>query len=44
MIVIDDLAGKKAIIKVSGLKEGHILDIGIGNCGCMSFFLAKRGF
>lgn len=41
---IDDLAGRKALIKASGLKEGRILDIGMGDCGCMSFFLAKRGF
>jgi len=41
---IDDLAGRKALIKASGLKKGHILDIGMGDCGCMSFFLAKRGF
>jgi 2-polyprenyl-3-methyl-5-hydroxy-6-metoxy-1,4-benzoquinol methylase len=44
MIEIDDLAGRKTLIKASGLKEGRILDIGMGNCGCMSFFLAKRGF
>jgi ubiquinone/menaquinone biosynthesis C-methylase UbiE len=41
---IDDLAGRKALIKASGLKKGHVLDIGMGECGCMSFFLAKRGF
>jgi ubiquinone/menaquinone biosynthesis C-methylase UbiE len=44
MIEIDDLAGRKTLIKASGLKEGRILDIGMGNCGCMSFFLANRGF
>lgn len=41
---IDDLAGRKALIKASGLKKGHVLDIGMGDCGCMSFFLARRGF
>jgi 2-polyprenyl-3-methyl-5-hydroxy-6-metoxy-1,4-benzoquinol methylase len=41
---MDDLAGRKSLIKASGLKKGHILDIGMGDCGCMSFFLAKRGF
>lgn len=41
---MDDIAGRKALIKASGLKEGRILDIGMGDCGCMSFFLAKRGF
>jgi ubiquinone/menaquinone biosynthesis C-methylase UbiE len=43
-IVIDDLPGRNALIKASGLKRGRILDIGMGDCGCMSFFLAKRGF
>jgi len=41
---MDDLAGRRALIKASGLKKGRILDIGMGDCGCMSFFLAKRGF
>lgn len=41
---MDDLAGRKALIKASGLKEGRILDIGMGDCGCMSFFLSRRGF
>lgn len=41
---IDDLAGRKALIKASGLRKGRVLDIGMGDCGCMSFFLAKRGF
>lgn len=43
-MLMDDLAGRKVLIKASGLKEGRILDIGMGDCGCMSFFLAKRGF
>lgn len=29
---------------MSGLKKGKILDIGVGNCGCLSLFLARRGF
>jgi ubiquinone/menaquinone biosynthesis C-methylase UbiE len=41
---MDDLAGRKTLIKASRLKKGRILDIGMGDCGCMSFFLAKRGF
>lgn len=43
---MDDLAGRKSLIKASGLKEDRILDIGMGDCdcGCMSFFLARRGF
>jgi len=41
---MDDLTGRKELLEASGLKKGHILDIGMGDCGCMSFFLAKRGF
>jgi ubiquinone/menaquinone biosynthesis C-methylase UbiE len=41
---MDDLIGREALIKGSGLKKGRILDIGIGDCGCMAFFLARRGF
>ena len=41
---MDDLIGREALIKASGLKKGRILDIGMGDCGCMSFFLARRGF
>jgi demethylmenaquinone methyltransferase/2-methoxy-6-polyprenyl-1,4-benzoquinol methylase len=41
---MDDMTGRKALLNASGLKEGRILDIGMGDCGCMSFFLARRGF
>lgn len=41
---MDDLKGRKALLRTSGLKGGRILDIGMGDCGCMSFFLARRGF
>lgn len=41
---MDDIKGRKDLLKMSGLKKGKILDIGVGNCGCMSLFLAKRGF
>lgn len=41
---MDDLTGRKELLHASGLKEGYILDIGMGDCGCMSFFWAKRGF
>jgi len=41
---IDDLVGRTALVKASGLKSGYILDIGMGDCACMSFFLANRGF
>jgi len=41
---MDDLEGRKRLLKISGLRKGRILDVGMGDCGCMSFFLAKRGF
>jgi phosphatidylethanolamine/phosphatidyl-N-methylethanolamine N-methyltransferase len=41
---IDDLEGRKQLLKLSRLKKGRILDMGMGECGCMSFFLAQRGF
>jgi len=41
---MDDLEGRKQLLKLSGLNSGRILDMGMGDCGCMSFFLAKRGF
>ena len=40
---MDDLVARKTLIKAAGLKGGRILDIGMGDCGCMSFFLAERG-
>ena len=39
-----DLEGRKELLRISGLKKGEILDIGIGDCGCMALFLARRGF
>lgn len=39
-----DVAGRKALFEASGLKKGRILDIGMGDCGCMSFYLVRRGF
>jgi ubiquinone/menaquinone biosynthesis C-methylase UbiE len=41
---MDDLEGRKQLLKLSGLRRGRILDVGMGDCGCMSFYLAKRGF
>lgn len=35
---MDDVAARKALIKTAGLKGGRILDIGMGDCGYMSFF------
>ena len=40
----EDISGRMALIKASRLKKGRILDIGMGGCGCMTFFLARRGF
>jgi len=41
---MDDLEGRKELLKFSGLKEGKILDVGMGDCGCMALFLARRRF
>ena len=41
---VSDLSARKTLIKISGLKRGRVLDIGLGDCGCMSLFLAKKGF
>ncbi|MDA8422759.1 MAG: class I SAM-dependent methyltransferase [Nitrospiraceae bacterium] len=41
---MDDIAGRKALLEASGLTKGRVLDIGMGDCGCMSFYLARRGF
>lgn len=30
---LDDLGGRKALIRASGLTKGKVLDIGIGECG-----------
>ncbi len=41
---MDDISGRRALLRASGLKKGRILDVGMGDCCCMSFFLARRGF
>jgi len=41
---MDDLKGRKQLLRLFGLRKGRILDVGLGDCGCMSFYLAKRGF
>lgn len=41
---MDDIAGRKRLLETSGLKQGRVLDIGMGDCACMSFFFARRGF
>ncbi len=41
---IDDLKGRKQLVYLSGIERGRILDMGMGDCGCMSFFLAQQGF
>lgn len=35
---MNDLEERKALIDAAEIKEGRILDIGMGDCGCMSFF------
>lgn len=40
---MDDVEGRKELLKISGLKKGNILDVGMGDCGCMALFLARRG-
>ena len=41
---VEDTTGRDALLKASGLKTGRILDIGMGGCACMAFFLARQGF
>ena len=41
---MNDLKGRELFLEASGLKKGNILDVGLGECGCMSFFMAKKGF
>ena len=41
-LTMDDFKGREALLNASGLKEGRILDIGMGDCGCMSFFCQKE--
>jgi len=41
---MDDLEGRRQLLKLSNLRRGRILDVGMGDCGCMSLYLAKRGF
>lgn len=43
-MAMDDLEGRKELLRISGLKKGKILDVGMGDCGCMALFLARRGF
>jgi len=43
-IQMDDLEGREQLLKISGLRKARILDVGMGDCGSMSFFLAKREF
>ena len=44
MLIMDDMAGRRALIEASGLQTGRVLDVGMGNCGCMAIFLARDGF
>ena len=41
---MDDLSARRALLKAAGLKRGRALDVGMGDCACMSFLLAAEGF
>jgi ubiquinone/menaquinone biosynthesis C-methylase UbiE len=44
MARIEDTTGRDVLLEASGLKRGHVLDIGVGGCACMAFYLAGKGF
>ena len=44
MANIEDTTGRDTLLKASGLKTGRVLDIGMGGCACMAFYLARKGF
>mgnify|MGYP005842125785 CR=1 FL=1 len=41
---VEDTTGRDTLLKASGLKTGHVLDVGMGGCACMAFYLARKGF
>lgn len=41
---IEDTTGRDVLLDASGLKSGSVLDIGMGGCACMAFYLAEKGF
>lgn len=38
-----DTAARRKLVRACGLEQGRVLDVGMGDCACMSFFLARRG-
>lgn len=41
---MDDVSARRMLLKASGTDTGLALDIGMGDCACMSFLLAAEGF
>lgn len=41
---VEDSTGRDTLLQASGLTSGHVLDIGMGGCACMAFYLARKGF
>ncbi len=39
---VEDTTGRDTLLKASGLKTGHVLDIGMGGCACMAFYKHKH--
>lgn len=41
---MDDVSARRKLLKASGIDAGAALDVGMGECACMSFLLASKGF
>ena len=41
---MDDVLARRMLVKASGIDAGRALDVGMGDCACMSFLLAAEGF
>lgn len=44
MVRVEDMTGRDVLLEASGLTSGKVLDVGIGGCACMAFYLASKGF
>lgn len=44
MTRFEDTTGRNTLVKLSGIKSGRVLDVGMGECACMAFYLANKGF
>lgn len=40
---MDDVSARRKLLKASGIDAGSALDVGMGECACMSFLLAAKG-